>query len=56
VVQGFAKAVHEVEVKRGPRNMTFGLFYGKLNDVKIDPRWWAWKFNIPFLLTIPNIC
>jgi hypothetical protein len=29
--------------------MTFCSFYGKLNDVKIDPRWWAWKFNMPFL-------
>jgi hypothetical protein len=29
--------------------MTFYLFYGKLSDVKIDPRWWAWKFDMPFL-------
>ncbi len=29
--------------------MTFYLFYGKLNDVKIDPRWWAWKFDMPLL-------
>jgi hypothetical protein len=43
------KVVHEVEVKRGPRNMTFCLFYGRLDDVKIDPRWWAWKFDMPFL-------